>query len=71
MATRNSETMYIEHTTRQLEPDELLCEECSAEFKIEHDMGMQYMPLFCVFCGHELLTEEERQIDYDEDEDIM
>ena len=55
--------MYIEHTTRQLEPDELLCEECSAEFKIEHDMGLQYIPQYCPFCKEEIYDPTEEKYD--------
>ena len=43
---------------------ELFCEECSADFSIEHEMGMSYIPHFCVFCGNQIYEWEE-DIDYD------
>ena len=42
------------------------CEECGASFTVEHEMGIQYIPQHCVFCGNEILPREER-IDYDEE----
>lgn len=50
-----------------LEPEELFCEECSAEFTVEHDMGTAYIAHFCTFCGHEIIHEE-REFDYEEPE---
>lgn len=52
---------------------ELFCDECSADFTLEHEMGLDYIPHFCVFCGHEIYAEVEENIDYDknpEDETI-
>ena len=36
----------------------LACEECGANFKVEHEMGLDYIPTFCVFCRSEIYTEE-------------
>ena len=44
---------------------EMFCEECGADFTVEHEMGLQYIPHHCVFCGSEIYREEEN-IDYDE-----
>lgn len=44
--------MTEELTTR------LICEECGADFIIEHEMGFDYIPNFCVFCRSEIDTEE-------------
>ena len=38
---------------------ELFCHECSAEFTIEHELGLEYIPHFCTFCGEEIYREEE------------
>jgi predicted RNA-binding Zn-ribbon protein involved in translation (DUF1610 family) len=43
---------------------ELFCEECGADFTVEHDMGLQYIPHHCTFCGEEIYREEE-VIDYE------
>ena len=48
-----------------LSPEDLFCEECSAEFTVEHDMGTAYIAHYCTFCGNEIIHEE-RQFDYDE-----
>ena len=46
-------------------------EECGADFTIEHEMGLQYIPHYCTFCGSEIYREEEN-IDYDkEDTDLI
>ena len=37
----------------------LFCEECGADFHIEHEMGLQYIPHYCTFCGVEIYHEEE------------
>ena len=44
--------MTEDYTTR------LVCEECGGDFKIEHEMGPDYIPHFCVFCRAEIYTEE-------------
>ncbi len=67
MATQNSEILYEGHIIPMLEPEELFCEECSAEFTIGHDMGTSYIAHFCTFCGNEIIHEE-RIFDYDEPE---
>ena len=36
----------------------LTCEECGGKFKVEHDMGYDYIPQFCVFCQSEIYTED-------------
>ena len=43
----------------------MFCEECGAAFQIEHEMGWDYIPQYCVFWAGEILPKEER-IDYDE-----
>ena len=40
------------------------CEECGASFEVKHEMGVEYIPQYCVFCSGEILPREER-IDYD------
>ena len=45
---------------------ELFCEECGADFQIEHEMGLLYIPHYCVFCGTEIYAEEE-VIDYEKE----
>lgn len=42
------------------------CEECGATFEVTHEMGVEYIPQYCVFCGGEILPREER-LDYDEE----
>ena len=44
---------------------EMFCEEGGADFTIEHEMGLQYIPHYCTFCGEEIYREEEN-IDYEE-----
>jgi len=44
---------------------EMFCDECGADFTIEHEMGIQYIPHYCTFCGEEIYREEEN-IDYEE-----
>jgi len=46
------------------EVSDLTCEECGGNFKVEHEMGFDYIPQCCVFCGTEIYVEEE-QIDYE------
>jgi len=67
VAIRNSETMFTENTIPTLEPEELFCEECSAEFTVTHDMGIQYIAHFCTFCGNEIINED-KEFDYEEPE---
>jgi len=48
----------------------LTCEDCGGKFKVEHDMGYDYIPHFCVFCQSEIYTEdlfdaEQRRIDHE------
>ena len=38
---------------------ELFCDECSADFSIEHEMGIDYIPHFCVFCGHQIYIRDD------------
>ena len=45
------------------------CDECGATFEVQHEMGLQYIPQYCSFCGEEILQREER-IDY-EDEQLL
>ena len=45
------------------------CDECGATFEVQHEMGLQYIPQYCSFCGEEIPLREER-IDY-EDEQIL
>ena len=33
---------------------ELVCEDCGANFEISHEMGIQYIPQYCVFCSKEI-----------------
>ena len=46
-------------------PYRLLSKECGADFNIEHDMGIRYIPQYCTFCGAECYKEDER-LDYEE-----
>ena len=32
----------------------LFCEECGAEFHVEHEMGLKYTPFYCPFCSAQL-----------------
>ena len=48
----------------------LFCEECGAEFHVEHEMGLQYMPHYCPFCGEPIVDEDlEDVIEWEDDED--
>jgi len=49
---------------------EILCEECDAVFRIQHNMEEHYYSVkHCPFCSNELNSENEDEIeDYDEDE---
>ena len=49
---------------------EILCEECDAVFKIQHNMDEHFYSInYCPFCSGELNSENEDDIeDYDEDE---
>ena len=67
MDTRNSKITYTGCHNPMLRPEELFCEECSADFTVEHDMGTEYIAHFCCFCGNEIIHEE-KLIDYDEPE---
>ena len=53
--------MSIYENTRHMN-----CEECGASFEVEHEMGLQYIPQYCVFCSNEILPKEER-IDYEQE----
>ena len=44
----------------------MTCEECGSTFEVEHEMGLHYIPQYCVFCSNEIPLREER-IDYDEE----
>ena len=44
----------------------LFCEECGAEFHVEHEMGLQYMPHYCPFCGAQLPDDEVVKIEEQE-----
>jgi len=65
----NLEMKFIGVIVSVLEPEELICEECNAEFTISHEMGMVYIAHYCPFCGHEIPPFEEKIIDYEEDID--
>ena len=43
---------YYEHR-------EMNCEECGSTFKVKHEMGIEYIPQYCVFCATEILPKEE------------
>ena len=49
---------------------EILCDECDAVFRIQHNMEEHYYSVkHCPFCSNELNSENEDEIeDYDEDE---
>ena len=40
--------------TRKME-----CEECGSTFEVKHEMGIEYIPQYCVFCAAEILPKEE------------
>jgi len=63
--TMSLKTTYTGHITPMLSPEELFCEECSADFTVKHDMGTAYIAHYCTFCGNEIIHEE-RQFDYEE-----
>ncbi len=48
----------------------LFCEECGADFHIEHEMGLQYIPHYCTFCGVEIYHEEE-PIELDDEDNTL
>ena len=38
----------------------LKCDNCSAEYKIDHEMDKEhYVPIYCPFCGWEVEEQEE------------
>ena len=43
----------------------LFCEECGADFHVEHEMGLQYQVFYCPFCS-EQLPEKEAHIEGEE-----
>ena len=45
---------------------DMTCEECGAIFEVKYEMGVEYIPQYCVFCAGEILPREER-IDYDQE----
>jgi len=45
---------------------ELVCEDCGAEFDIQHEMGLLYIPQYCVFCSTEIYHNEDRLIEIEE-----
>ena len=44
----------------------LFCEECGAEFHVEHEMGLQYQVFYCPFCGEELPDLKDLAVEEDE-----
>ena len=44
----------------------LFCEECGAEFHVEHEMGLQYQVFYCPFCGEELPDLKDVAVEEDE-----
>jgi uncharacterized CHY-type Zn-finger protein len=48
----------------------IVCEDCEAEFKIQHEMDDHFYSVkHCPFCGDSLNSENEDEIeDFDEDE---
>jgi hypothetical protein len=48
----------------------IVCENCEAEFKIKHDLHENfYMIQYCIFCGLELASELEDEVEYVEEWD--
>ena len=39
---------------------ELVCEDCGANFDISHEMGIQYIPQYCVFCSKEIYHNDDK-----------
>lgn len=47
----------------------LSCVSCSADFSVIHDMDFDiYKPTFCVFCGEEIVNDED-DMNFDSTED--
>ncbi len=44
----------------------LFCEECGAEFHVEHEMGLQYIPHYCPFCSEQLPDDDIIKIEEEE-----
>ena len=44
-----------------------VCDNCSANYIVKHDLPEDYIEQFCPFCGEEHENIEEDVIDYDED----
>jgi len=44
-----------------------VCDNCSAQYIVKHDLPEDYIEQYCPFCGEELTEEMEHDIeDYDE-----
>jgi hypothetical protein len=47
----------------------VVCDECDAEFKIEHDLEESvYKMEYCIFCGEQLSSDLTDDVESDEDE---
>ena len=44
-----------------------VCDHCSANYIVKHDLSDDYIEQYCPFCGEEHENIEEEIIDYDED----
>jgi hypothetical protein len=51
---------------------QVYCGECESEFTVKHDLdSKKYKPAFCVFCGSDIIDNDEvdyRDLDSAEDE---
>ena len=44
----------------------LFCDECGADFHVEHEMGLQYQVFYCPFCSEQLPDMEKAHIEAEE-----
>jgi len=61
--------VYIYYMALYMDRDrtiELICEDCGAEFDIQHEMGLHYIPQYCIFCSKEIYHNEDRLIEIEE-----
>ena len=48
---------------------EIYCESCKAEYNLRTDLGPEYVPEYCAFCGEfiDILMMQSEMLDYDDD----
>ena len=45
-----------------------VCDNCSAQYIVKHDLPDDYIEQYCPFCGEELDNDMEDEVEYDEEE---